>query len=214
LSRFREKVDVNLDDPAEQMGELLDIETMRPTVAQQTTMLVMARQAIDAALNNRRPATLVPRDPFFERRAGVFVTLREAQGQRSSGPGFLRGCIGHVQADRMLRQVVPDMAIQAATADPRFSPMSPEELDQVRIEIAILSPSRPINSKDEIEIGKHGLMLTGDWRRALLLPKSPLLYGWDLDEYLANLHQKAGLPTGYWPKRGQLFAFTSFDFGE
>lgn len=202
------------DEPSEHAGELLDIEAVQPTEAQQRAMLVMARQAIAAALN-KEPAPLVaPDDPFMAYRAGVFVTLREKKRLRESGPGRLRGCIGHMQADQPLVKLVPEMAVQAAIADPRFPPMKPEELKGVTIEIAILSPIRTVESRDEIDVGKHGLVLTGEWQRALLLPKSPVIYGWDLDQYLANLHRKAGLPPGYWPNRGQLYVFTSFDFGE
>ncbi len=202
------------DDPSEQAGEVLDIEAVQPAEAQQRAMLTMARQAIDAALNRMPAPLLEPDDPFLDQRAGVFVTLRQKKRIREGGPGQLRGCIGHMQADRPLIRVVPEMAVQAATGDPRFPPMKPEELKKVTVEIAILSPIRPVTSKEEIVVGKHGLVLVGDWRRALLLPKSPMIYGWDLDQYLANLHRKADLPDGYWPERGQLYAFTSFDFGE
>jgi AmmeMemoRadiSam system protein A len=201
------------DDRAEQAGEILNIEEVQPTAAQQQAMLLMARQAIAAALN-KEPPPPVTDDPFFAYRAGAFVTLREKRRFRESGPGQLRGCIGHMQADQPLRQVVPEMAVEAATGDPRFPPMKPSELKGVTIEIAILSQITPVESKDDIDIGRHGLVLTGDWRRALLLPETPHLYGWDLEQYLANLHRKAGLPTGYWPEKGKLYSFTSFDFGE
>ncbi len=202
------------DDPSEQAGRVLDIEAVQPTEAQQLAMLTMARQAIAAALTRMPAPLLEPDDPFLDQMAGVFVTLRQKKGTRESGPGQLRGCIGHMKADQTLVEVLPEMAVQAATGDPRFPPMKPDELKEVAIEIAILSPIRPVTGKDEIIVGKHGLVLVGDWRRALLLPKSPLIYGWDLEQYLANLHRKAGLPPGYWPARGKLYSFTSFDFGE
>lgn len=201
------------EDPVEQEGEVLNSETLRPSEAQQQAMLRMARQAItDWLVDGRRPH-FESDDPFFSYRAGVFVTLREKPG-RGGGPGRLRGCIGHTQPDQPLIQIVPEMAIQAATADPRFAPMKPKELDGVTIDIAILSPIRPVAGREEINVGEHGLVLTGDYQRALLLPKSPIIYGWDLDQYLANLHRKAGLPVNYWPDQGRLYVFTSFDFGE
>jgi AmmeMemoRadiSam system protein A len=202
------------DSPDEHEGRVLDIEAHQPTEAQQATMLAMARQAISGALEGGQAPESEPDDDFLTYRAGVFVTLREKPGRKRSGPGRLRGCIGHMQPDQPLYWVVPDMAVQAATADPRFSPMKPEEVAGVTIEIAILSPILPVRNRDEIEIGKHGLVLTGEWQRALLLPKSPVIYGWDLDQYLANLHNTAGLPPAYWPSEGKLYAFTSFDFGE
>ncbi|HSG17371.1 MAG TPA: AmmeMemoRadiSam system protein A [Anaerolineae bacterium] len=207
------------DDSTEHEGKVLNIEADQPTEQQQTLMLQLARQAITVFLEEGQVPHSEPDEPFLALRAGVFVTLREQQHQRQSGtgiggPGLLRGCIGHMQPDRPLYQVVPDMAIQAATADPRFPPMNSAEVVGVTIEIAILSPIRPVESRDEIQIGEHGLVLAGEWQRALLLPKSPVIYGWDLDQYLANLHKKAGLPIGYWPGKGKLYAFTSFDFGE
>lgn len=202
------------DTPAKPEGRLLDIEAQQPTAAQQAAMLAMARQAIAIALAEGQAPELKPIDEFMACRAGAFVTLRERPGGDVAGPGRLRGCIGHMRPDLPLYRVVPEMAVQAATADPRFQPMTPEELAAVTIEIALLSAMSPVNSRDEIEIGKHGLVLSGEWQRALLLPKSPVIYGWDLPQYLANLHQKAGLPIDYWPGEGKLYAFTSFDFGE
>jgi AmmeMemoRadiSam system protein A len=202
------------DSPDEHEGRVLDIETHQPTEGQQVTMLALARQAIASALEGGQTLEVEPGDEFLTNRAGVFVTLREKRGRKRTAPGHLRGCIGHMRPDLPLYRVVPDMAVQAATADPRFTPMTPKELAGVTIEIAILSPISPIRSREEIEIGKHGLVLTGEWQRALLLPKSPVIYGWDLDQYLANLHSKAGLPAHYWPDQGKLYAFTSFDFGE
>lgn len=202
------------DKPAKQDSDLLDIETVHPNTVQQRALLVLARQAISEALNGKPVPVLASDDPFMAYRAGVFVTLRQKQRLAEAGPGQLRGCIGHMQADLSLGRIVPEMAVQAATGDPRFQPMRPEELEGVTIEIAILSQFKAVNSADEIEIGKHGLVLTGERRRALLLPKSPTIYGWDLAQYLASLHKKAGLPPDYWPARGQLYSFTSFDFGE
>jgi AmmeMemoRadiSam system protein A len=202
------------DNPADEAGEFLNIELAQPSEAQQQAMLAMARQAIAASLESVQAPRPEPDDPFLAYRAGVFVTLREKQRFRQSGPGRLRGCIGHMKPDQSLHQIVPEMAVQAATADPRFPPMKAKELADVTIDIAILSPIKPVESRDEIEIGKHGLVLTGEWQRALLLPKSPVIYGWDLDQYLSNLHSKAGLPPDYWPDQGKLYSFTSFDFGE
>jgi AmmeMemoRadiSam system protein A len=202
------------DNPAKFEGQLLDIEAHQPTAAQQAAMLAMARQAIVSTLEEGQAHELKPEDEFMVFKAGAFVTLREKPAGDISGPGRLRGCIGHMRPDQPLYRVVPDMAVQAATADPRFQPMTLEELDGVTIEIAILSAMTLVNSRDEIVLGKHGLVLSGEWQRALLLPKSPVIYGWDLDLYLANLHQKAGLPNGYWPDEGKLYTFTSFDFGE
>lgn len=207
------------DNAAGSEGKVLNIEELQPSKQQQTAMLRLARQAITIFLATGEVPEAEVIDPFLVNRAGVFVTLREKRHRRQfgtgiAGPGPLRGCIGHMHPDRPLYMVVPDMAIQAATADPRFPPMKSAEVPGVTIEIAILSPIRPVERQDDIQIGKHGLLLTGEWQRALLLPKSPVIYGWDMDQYLANLHTKAGLPADYWPGQGKLYVFTSFDFGE
>lgn len=202
------------NDVVENGSKSLDIETVQPNEAQQATMLAIARRAISAHLERMPSPAYETDDPFMSYRAGLFVTLREKLRPGHPGPGRLRGCIGHMQADQPLYGILPEMAIQAATADPRFLPMQAEELANVTIEIAILSPLFPITRREEIDLGKHGLVLIGERQRALLLPKSPTIYGWDLDMYLANLHSKAGLPPNYWPRRGKLYGFTSFDFGE
>jgi AmmeMemoRadiSam system protein A len=122
--------------------------------------------------------------------AAVFVSLH--QGKQ------LRGCIGSTEADRPLYRAVQEMAIAAASRDPRFPPLEPDELETTEIEISVLSGARKIKGPAEIEIGKDGLWIEGHGRRGLLLPQVATDAGWDAAMLLARTCAKAGLPDDAW----------------
>lgn len=156
---------------------------------------------------------------WFETPAAVFVTLRVRREHTTGGehgeswsPGDLRGCIGQIEADAPLYAAVQDAAIKAATVDPRFYPVAAGELDNLSIEISVLSPMRPLESLDEMVIGQDGLLIIGEHRRGLLLPEVPLAYGWGKETFVRALCQKAGLPDDAWPERAWLYAFTTESF--
>ncbi len=133
---------------------------------------------------------------------GAFVTLRINEQ--------LRGCIGYIESALPLAEVVAEVAVKSATEDPRFPPVSPGELDQVTIEISILSPLKRIASPSEIEIGVHGLLLEVGHRRGLLLPQVATEYGWGREEFLENTARKAGLPRDAWMHpSAEIFAFSA-----
>jgi AmmeMemoRadiSam system protein A len=153
--------------------------------------------------------------------AAVFVTLRVREARRSAGmhgeswaAGDLRGCIGHVDAERPLVYAVQDATIKAATADPRFYPVAADELDNLIIEVSVLSPLRMVTGLDEIEIGRDGLLIMGNRRRGLLLPEVPVMYDWGKEAFIRALCQKAGLPEDAWPDGALLFAFRTESFEE
>ena len=129
-------------------------------------------------------------DPQLLEKRGAFVTLKIKER--------LRGCIGTFVADTPLMEVVIDMAKAAATEDPRFAPVMPEELDQISIEISVLSPLRKISDINEIEVGKHGIYIKRPPYRGVLLPQVAVEWGWDLMEFLDQTCFKAGLPEGCW----------------
>jgi len=141
------------------------------------------------------------------RPAGAFVTLHKA--------GRLRGCIGTFEAQEPLAQMAVRMGAAAAVQDPRFSPVTLEELDECEIEISVLSPPRPITSPDEIEIGRHGVQLGRGVHRGVFLPQVAPEQGWDRDTMLDHLCLKAGLPEDAW-RRGpvELEVFTAEVFSE
>ncbi len=184
-------------------------------------LLRLARETIAHYLATGELLPYRPPDEALLAPAGVFVTLRlrPVPGREHSDPddpedvrGELRGCIGRIEADAPLYLAVQDAAVKAATRDPRFDPVEPEELPRLMIEVSVLSPFRPIDSPDEIEIGQDGLLIVGEGRRGLLLPEVAPAYGWGREAFLRALCWKAGLPDDAWPGRAQLYAFTTESF--
>lgn len=192
-----------------------DVQTSsyRFTSAQQTQLLRLARQAIAHYLTTGEMLLPDVTDPALRQPAGAFVTLRQRPDGVTPKPARLRGCIGHVEGERPLNQVVADMAIKAATQDPRFPPVSLTELDDIRIEISVLSPVEPLEDVDQLQLGVHGLVIVSGWRRGLLLPQVPIQFGWTREEFLTGICRKAGLEPDAW-QTAELFTFTTTSFEE
>jgi uncharacterized protein len=123
--------------------------------------------------------------------------------------GMLRGCIGNFISDKPLYQLVQEMAISAATQDPRFYPMKKSELDNFDVEISVLSPLSKIASIDEIEVGVHGLYLEKNFSRGVLLPQVAVEYGWDRDTFLSQTCLKAGLGKDEWREGANIYKFSA-----
>ena len=122
---------------------------------------------------------------------GVFVSLYRKNN--------LRGCIGNHSTDDCLCHAVPRMAVASGFRDPRFPPLGTEELSEVSIELSVyLTPVVPVSGPEEIELGKHGIILTRGSNRATFLPKVALEQSWDKPTTLALLCRKAGLPAEAW----------------
>jgi uncharacterized protein len=185
--------------------------TFSPT--QQTTLLKLARHAIACYLSTGETHSPDLPDPALRQPAGAFVTLRQRPDGVTPKPARLRGCIGHVEGERPLLQVVADMAIKAATQDPRFPPVSLAELDDICLEISVLSPLEPLTDVNQIELGVHGLVIVSGWRRGLLLPQVPIQFGWTREEFLAGICRKASLEPDAW-QTAELFTFTTTSFEE
>ncbi len=145
------------------------------------------------------------RESLLEPR-GAFVTLHVA--------GELRGCIGRVDADTPLYLAVEQLAVAAATRDPRFEPLRAEELPETRVELSLLSkPER--QRPDDVELGKHGVIITRGVRRGLLLPQVALDQGFTREQFLDETCAKAGLPPGAWREpETVLETFTADVFSE
>ncbi|MDQ7005703.1 MAG: AmmeMemoRadiSam system protein B [Acidobacteriota bacterium] len=139
-------------------------------------------------------------------RQGAFVTLHRNRR--------LRGCIGHMAEDRPLFQVVQAMAIQAAFDDPRFSPVTLEELKDITIEISVLTPFKTVDSPEAIRVGRDGVRLDKEGRRAVFLPQVAPEQGWDRVQTLDHLCRKAGLPVGCWRQGARLSTFQAQVFSE
>ncbi len=136
------------------------------------------------------PLPAAPADPTLEEPRGVFVSLH-GRGHR------LRGCLGHVEADLPLSAATAMMAQAVTCEDPRFSPVGPDELEGMEVEVSVLSPLRPI-APDEVVAGRDGLMLRKGRRGGLLLPQVATEHRMDRAAFLEALCQKAMLPPGSW----------------
>lgn len=167
-------------------------------------LLRVAHEVIEAAVNDREVDTTPPTDHLAQPR-GAFTTLH-ARGQ-------LRGCVGYVMPVHSLYRTVAETALAAAFHDTRFFPVTREEAPRLEIEISVLSPLQAIEA-DDIEIGRHGLVVTFGSRRGLLLPQVPTEYGWDLKTFLEQTCQKAGLPCDAWERGATLEGFTAEVFGD
>jgi AmmeMemoRadiSam system protein A len=122
--------------------------------------------------------------------SGAFVTIRIGED--------LRGCIGYIESTMPVGEVVSEVAAKAATEDPRFMPMTQGELARATLEVSILSPLKQVAHVDEIEVGRHGLLLELGRHRGLLLPQVATEYGWDREKFLEYTSRKAGLPAEAW----------------
>ncbi len=137
---------------------------------------------------------------------GAFVTLRKN--------GDLRGCIGHIPADTDLCKTVSMMAAQAAFNDPRFRAVEPAELQDLEIEISVLTPMKAIPSADQIVVGRDGVVISKNGKSAVFLPQVAVEQKWGRDELLDNLCLKAGLPAGSWKSGAQFMVFQAVVFSE
>jgi AmmeMemoRadiSam system protein A len=176
------------------------------TEQEKMELLRLARTALEVYLRERRFDPAEPASPNLRGNGGAFVTLERN--------GELRGCIGHLSADRPLARVVQDMAIAAATQDPRFAPVTAEELPHLTLEISALSPFQRISDPGEIIVGRHGLLISEGRRRGLLLPQVAEREGWDVPTFLAATCRKAGLPLDAWRRGASIEIFTAVVFSE
>jgi AmmeMemoRadiSam system protein A len=173
--------------------------------ADRQRLLQLARGAIVAHLSGL-PAPAADPSPIMDRRAGVFVSLHKGEA--------LRGCIGHIEPDRPLSRAVPSSAIAAASTDPRFAPVTNDEMLELQIELSILGPLERIAGVDEIEIGRHGLLVEHGWNRGLLLPQVAVEWRWDPEAFLSQTCHKAGLPLDAWKAGATIWRFEAEVFSE
>jgi len=158
--------------------------------ADRRVLLGAARNAIAASLGvEREQADPAEGRPELSAPAGAFVSLHRH--------GELRGCIGTFQADHAVARTVREMAVAAAMRDPRFPPLSTEELEGLEIEISVLGAPRPARA-EEVTVGKHGLLVSRAFHRGVLLPQVAIEHGWTSEEFLAHTCRKAGLPPDAW----------------
>ncbi len=174
---------------------------------QKRQLIQVARQALQTAVAGGQPPVVDTTDPDLAQLRGAFVTLKTQEQ--------LRGCIGYVKPRVSLIQAVADNAQAAALQDPRFPPVTGDELPDIDIEISALTPLEPVPRAEDIEIGRHGLMIRCGMNRGLLLPQVPGEWGWNRDEFLVHTCVKAGLPPDAWQRDdAELLWFEAEVFGE
>jgi AmmeMemoRadiSam system protein A len=166
-------------------------------------LLILARRSLDARVRRRVSPEADTAAPL-DRRRGAFVSLHCR--------GELRGCLGRISPDRAVGRVVADLGAAVSDSDSRFPPVSVDELQRLALEISVLVPERPVRV-EEIEIGRHGLIVEYAGRRGLLLPQVAMRHGWDALTFLRHTFIKAGLHPHEWD-RATVSAFEAQVFGE
>ncbi|NIA12482.1 MAG: AmmeMemoRadiSam system protein B [Nitrospiraceae bacterium] len=173
-------------------------------------LLSLARGTLEYYVEHDRmpkPADLgVAITAGMEQVMGAFVTLHEH--------GRLRGCIGEIFPRRPLYEAVMDHAVNSGMRDHRFTPVVAEELPLLHYEISALTVPEPVASYEDIEIGRHGMVIEKNGRTAVFLPQVAPQQGWDIAETLTQLSRKAGLPGDAWKEGAAFTVFEAIVFEE
>jgi AmmeMemoRadiSam system protein A len=173
---------------------------------QEKSLLLLARQVITHYLEKGSPPELETDDETLKQKRGAFVTLKVKDQ--------LRGCIGYPIPHKPLFETIAEVAISAATNDFRFPSLEKKELSATKIEISVLSLPKVVKDITEIEVGKHGLIISKGHSRGLLLPQVPTEWGWDRETFLNHTCKKAGLEEDAWKKGAQIEIFSAQVFSE
>lgn len=181
-----------------------DTERSEFSPEERALLLKLAHQSIEAAFEGRDLPAEPPSVHLAEAR-GAFTTLY-LHGQ-------LRGCVGYIFPVASVYRTVAETARAAAFEDTRFYPVSKTELANLHVSLSILSPLWPIRP-EQVEVGRHGLLISLGARRGLLLPQVPVEHHWDRITFLQQTCRKAGLALDSWQKGATLEAFTAEVFGE
>ena len=168
----------------------------------------IAYTSIKDSLDGKRVTTvdssLFAVHPSLKQKCGAFVSLHKY--------GHLRGCIGHFGEDYPLHEMVAEMARAAAFEDPRFMPVSRDELNDLDIEISVLTPMRRIQSLDEFELHRHGIYIRKGYRSGTFLPQVADEVNWTKEEFVGHCSQdKAGLGWDGW-RDAELYVYEAIVF--
>ena len=176
------------------------------TKEEQKELLQIARDTIVDYVANRTVPAIATSSPGLSLHSGCFVTIKKR--------GELRGCIGNFISEQPLYLLVQEMAVSAATRDPRFYPMKKDDLADFTIDISVLSPLTRADSVEEIQVGVHGIYIVKGSYRGVLLPQVATEYGWDRDQFLQHTCVKAGLPQDAWQGECDIYIFSAQVFGD
>lgn len=173
------------------------------TAKEKAALKALARESI-ASRFDKRECELPELTDALKTPCGAFVTLTEG--------GHLRGCIGHIGEDIPLYEVVRVMARQAAFEDPRFSPLTRDELDKVHVEISVLTPMKRIHGLDDFVMGRDGLLIRKGYRSGTFLPQVADEVNWTKEEFFGHCSQdKAGLGWNGW-RDADLYTYQAIVF--
>ncbi len=148
-------------------------------------LLRIAKETIDCKVKGIKCPEYNVTSQILKENRGAFVTIKKQ--------GMLRGCIGYIQAVKPLYQTVQEMAEAAALSDPRFSPVTKEELKDLEIEISALTPLKKITDVNQIQVGIHGILIRKGYNSGLLLPQVATENNWDRKTFLEQTCFKAGI---------------------
>ncbi len=179
-------------------------ETLILTNKDKQFLLALARESVFS--RQAVPVDLSTLNPLLSEQRGLFVTLTKY--------GQLRGCIGTMLPTESIAELVGRMAIQASFHDHRFNPLRPDELPQILFEITILEPYRRLNDPNQLIIGKHGIMIRSAGRQGVLLPQVATEWGFNREQFLEAVSEKAGLHKDAWKGEAELWTFTAIHFKE
>lgn len=172
---------------------------------QKHSLLTLARASVAARVLGHGAVTPDPRE--MPGASGVFVTIKSR--------GLLRGCLGTLDGVEALSQEVARCAADSASRDPRFAPVTPEELSDLRLELSVLGPLERIEARpDAFTIGIHGLVVEEGARRGLLLPQVATEWEWTPEQFLGQTCVKAGLPPDAWRRGAAVYRFSAEVFGD
>jgi hypothetical protein len=182
-------------------------DTITLTTQEKNELLRIARTTIENYVAGKKVPEFTPLTDKLKEKYGVFVTLKKK--------GELRGCIGYVEGVEPLSKAVTTMAIAASTEDPRFPRVTSTEVKDITIEITVMTPLKKIININEIQVGKHGIMIQNGYNRGLLLPQVATEEGWDRETFLEHTCWKAGLPENAWKdKNTEIYIFSGTIFNE
>lgn len=185
---------------------MFEREMFQLTEADQVLLLQIARRAVRAHVLSQPFTPPEVTSGNLTESCGIFVSIHKH--------GELRGCIGNPQGAGPLYRTVGECAISAAVGDPRFVPITGDELSVIDFEISVLAPMQRVIDINEIEVGKHGLLVSKRGYRGLLLPQVAMAYGWDRETFLRETCRKAGLRYDDWKDGATIHRFNAFVFGE
>jgi AmmeMemoRadiSam system protein B/AmmeMemoRadiSam system protein A len=198
-------------DETHVVGYLAAAVTVGPAAAEfslsaeeKTELLRLARQAVHEFVAEKKVIGYETQSLNLMSERGAFVTLKKR--------GELRGCIGFIEPVASLCDTVIQTAVYAASEDPRFAPVTAEELKELEYEISVLTPLKKIANPGLVQVGKHGLVIAMGRNRGILLPQVPVENNWDRETFLCQACVKAGLPPDAWKKGAEISVFEAIVF--